>query len=48
MCLQLGKRQDYSGVWKSRKPESRIGTEWEQELEPEPEPEPETATDQEQ
>ena len=28
------------GVWKSRKPESGIGTEWEQE----PEPEPETAT----
>ena len=28
------------GVWKCRKPESGIGTEWEQE----PEPEPETAT----
>ena len=46
MCLQLGKiRQHFSGVWKSRKPESRIGTEWEQE--PEPEPEPEMAADQE-
>ena len=35
-----------TGVWKSGKPESGIGTEWEQEAEPEPETA--TATEQEQ